>query len=325
MPIEIVSTTDSDEVVMAAKADAVATKDASASAGDKKTASPEGEADETKLSGASEAPDEDEADEELEHDESDDKDAAADDKPKKKLGGFQRRVNKLNKKLSAAEQQIEYWRQEALRHQTAKQGEPEEKAAEKKSEGKPKANDFEHHEDYVEALADWKVEQKLSAREQKQKETQIKSEFQVMQDEHNKRIEEFKEKTPDFDDLMEEFVDDMKGVIIPQAVDYAVLQSDVGPQLLYEFAKNRDEFDRICSLPAIQAAKEIGKLEARLQKDADTSSKKTSETKTSKAPPPIKPVGSTTAGAGKKTIYDPELSQREFEKMRAEQISRQTT
>lgn len=225
-------------------------------------------------------------------------------KPKKK-GGFKKKIGKLIGKLSQAEQEREYWRDQALRTQKP------EPTLEKKADtsGKPKAEDYESHNEYLEAFVDWKAEQKLSARDLKLKETQVKSEQDKIVESYREKLGAFKQTKPDYDEVMEE-VDDIP---LSFAVKEILLNSD--PELAYELAKDRVELDRICKLPAIQAARELGKFEARLVKDPEQ------KPKTTKAPAPIKPVKSASSGSVKKSIHDPNLSQREYERLREEQIA----
>lgn len=235
--------------------------------------------------------------------------------PKKK-GGFQRRIDKLTGKLSAKDQEVEYWRQEALKHQKPVNADGEQTPKLNAGDGKPNKNDFENVEDYYEALTDWKVEQKLLAEEVKQKEVAVKTEYKKQIDTHLGRVEAFKSKHEDFGELLES-VDDVPMSITVQDV---IIRSENGPDLMYELAKNRSEFERINKLSAIDAARELGRIEARLAK---VETPKKTETKTTKAPNPITPVNAKTSGAVKKSIYDESLSQREYEKLREEQLKGQ--
>lgn len=93
------------------------------------------------------------------------------------------------------------------------------------------------------------------------------------------RKEEFKAKAKDFDDVVSSFVD--KGGKFSDAVRDLVLDSDVGPQLTYHLAKNPAIANRLNSLPPLQAAKEIARIE-------DTLSK--APAKATKAPAPLTDV-----------------------------------
>ncbi|MGE3681958.1 MAG: hypothetical protein AB7G93_09545 [Bdellovibrionales bacterium] len=249
--------------------------------------------------------------EESDADEADETEAK-EERPKKK-GGVQKRIDKLTRRLSEREQEIEYWKREALKKKEA-EGAPQKPEPQLRADpnSKPKADEFETHEEYVEALADWKVEQRLKAHEEKAKETQVKTEFQRQVDEHQKRVEAFKAKHEDFDERLEEVND----IPLSIAVQEVILASDRGPELMYELARDPEEFARICKLSPLAAARELGKVEARLEKSTES---KKREVKTTKAPPPPSPISGKSQKAVKKSIYDPSLSQAEYERLRAEQ------
>lgn len=312
MSIQLTSTTDSTETVAAVMAPTPAepakdeTKSATATEVTEETTTEDSETSDEKVETESEDADGDDETEGKEEPQAEDKSAR---KPK----GFKKRIDKLTKRLSDKEREADYWRTEALK---AKPKEEPAKIAKEEPTGKPKSDEFETHDEYVEALADWKVEQKLKARDAKDKETQVKTEYQSRVELHQKRVEEFSSKHDDFQDLMEE-VDDIPMSI---AVQEGILRSENGPALMYELAKNRETYERICRLPAIEAAIELGKFEARFIKTEEKSEPK--EIKQTKAPPPIKPVGSKSAGAVAKSIYDADLSQQEFERLRKEQLAK---
>lgn len=213
-------------------------------------------------------------------------DSKEDEKRPKKKGGFQKRIERFQKKLSDKEQELEYWKKEALKNKdVSSKAEP--KALEKTEPAtKPKSDDFDSHEAYVEALTEWKLEAKEKEREAKNKEAQVKAEFQKKSESFQEKLSEFKEATEDFDEAMED-VDD---VDVNLHLQEMFISSDFGPQLMYELAKDRKELERINSLSPLAAAREIGKIEARILKNSDSS--KETEKKQTKAPPPIAPVGS---------------------------------
>ncbi len=248
-------------------------------------------------------------------DESSKEESEKETKPKKQ-GGFQRRINKLNSKLSAKDQEIEYWRQEALKAKSSPNDQPQDRKQKQVSlTDKPTADDFESHEEYIEALTDWKLERKLVDRDLRQKQEQIKSEVQKKTQSHIERVKSFVESHDDFSDLMEE-VDDIK---VPVAVQEIIIESENGPELMYELAKNRKEFERICSLSPLSAAKALGKFESRLNSSDDQKNKLN---KISKAPHPPTPIRSKSASTMKKSIYDSDLSQAEYEALRRKQLSK---
>lgn len=211
------------------------------------------------------------------------------DKPKKPLKGFKKRIDKLSKRLSQTESDVQYWKQEALKNQKQPEAKPEPKA-EVIAEGKPKAGDFDTHEEYVEKLAEWKSDQRWKENENKQREAQFKTEQQKLVSSYQAKMKALKDEHKDADDIIESVSD----ILVPPVVQQILLESENGHQLSYELAKNRDEFERICKLSPIAAARELGKFEAGLKP-----SKASEQIKTTKAPAPISPVGSKGSNSSK--------------------------
>lgn len=302
----ITSTTDSKEAVLAAtgkldeKQVQKPVESIEASDAGKKLAEKPAESEPAKIEQEIDASDEDEVDE---------VESKEGEKPKKK-GGYKRKVEKANAKIAALEKDVELWRQEALRAKPAETAKEQKVEAKVEAAGKPKASDFEKHDEYVEALADWTAEQKFAKRESDQKQTALKQEFDKKNETLGTKIQEAKKVHTDWDDVLEE-VSDVKPSF---TVQHSVLESDVGAELIYELAKNREEYERICKMNSSDAFRAIGKIEARIEarlQSAKDSSK--DEPKITKAPKPVNPVGAK-AGAGQK---DPgEMSLPEYKKWR---------
>jgi len=278
----------------------------SAAAGDKpeKTENPEDSESSEDAGGEDESQDASESDDD--GNESDD-DKKPDDK-KKRRNGFKRRVDKLNQRLSDQARETEFWKQKALEKESPRGQSNERVETTEKSNGKPKSDDFDSHEEFVEALAEWKLEQKLADRDAKSRASQVQTEYQKALSTHHARTAEFAKTKPDY----EEVISDLGDFRVSAAVEHEIISSENGPELLYELAKDPEEFERICSLPAQAAARAIGRLEERIK-----SSSQKKETKiASSAPAPLSPVGSRSNSGVKKSIRDADLSFAEYEKLR---------
>ncbi len=304
MSVQITSTTDTPEAVLAATGSLAADKSKS----EEKSASeqPAEKSDETseELESSDEISDENEDDESSEADETDE-DEQKEKKPKKN-GGYQKKINKLTGKLSAKDQEIE-----DLKAQLAKGSKPESEIKSEKvtsvSDQKPNPDNYDTHAEYVEAVADYKLDQREKERVSKEKEDQVKTEYQKSTQAFQSKVIEFKQVAKDFDEVLED-IDD-----IPMSISLkdSILSSDNGPKILYELAKNRDEYMRINSLNYGAAAREFGKLEAAYAK-----SEKNAEKKTTKAPPPIDPIGS--KGSVKSAKNPDDMSYQEYKAYRAQ-------
>lgn len=230
-----------------------------------------------------------------------------DPKPKKK-SGFQRRVEKLNARISAAEQEREYWKNEAIKNQRVPT--KEEAPLKVQATGKPDKDKFGTHDEYIEALAEWKADQKFKAIEEERKQNSAKEAAQKRLNDHFSRVETFKEDHEDFDETWSSLK-----VPLTLAMTEAIKESDLGPDLMYALAKDPKECARIAKLTPLAAARELGKLEIKVSKspsDPLVEVKPKTTNVTEQVVTPVKPRG----GTNKKSVYDPELSFDEYAKLR---------
>ncbi len=259
------------------------------------------------------------ADAESDDDQDESLEAKEDLKPKK--NGAEKRIKKLVTERNTVREERDYWRQEALKRSGDTEKEPAAKTPPKQAasiEGKPTPDDFETHADYVDALADWKVEQKLKERDQREQETRVKTEYQKRTDSFRTQVKTFQETHDDFADVIEA-VDDIPMSPIVQDI---FLEAENGPELMYELAKDRKNYERICRMNAKDAAFAMGQFTARIAKQTEA---KKPEVKKSNAPAPINPVGQR-SNSSPKSIYDPavaNMSQRDYEKLRRAQMAQQ--
>lgn len=300
MSIKIESTTDSAEAVADAngvKADAKPEKVESEASGKKPEVEKTEESDPTE--------NESEAESSVD-DESEDDENEGDKKPKKK-SGFKRRIEKLSRRLAEQEAQAEHWRKIALASEKPK-SESEAKPVVKDDAGKPNPDKFETYADYMDALTDWKIEQRDKSKAEKEREERVRSEVEALRRAFAEKANAFKKVATDFEETIED-VDD-----IPMSVELETvfLESDNGPELMYELAKNREEYERISKLSGRAFDRAIGAFEARISGNSQV--KKETEVKKTKAPPPLKPVGSKSSASIEK---DPdEMSYEEYKKWR---------
>ena len=147
----------------------------------------------------------------------------------------------------------------------------------------PQPSQFSDAFEYAKALAEFSTEKALAERDrqvalQREQEAQQK----VIQS-WAQKVQEAKAELPDFDDLVA-----ASDVVVNNAVRDAILESDVGPKILYHLAENNDLAKKIAGLSPNAALREIGKLEARFEAKPET--KQTAPVVKSKAPTPIQPI-----------------------------------
>lgn len=163
-----------------------------------------------------------------------------------------------------------------------------------KNEGRPARDQYESDEDYVDALTDWKVTQKLTGVEEKLAKRQEQTRNQV---EWASKITTARQEYADYDDVMELAQD----IPITPAVSDAIQSSQFGADIAYYLAKNPDDAFRINSLPPVAAAREIGRIESYVEYEKNQKTQK-KVPPVSKAPAPIKPVKA--SGAAGKSLED---------------------
>lgn len=228
------------------------------------------------------------------------------EKPKKQTG-FQRRVNKLNK-------EIDYWRTEAIKNQkvAAPVNENTETKPQVQLAGKPDKDKFATHDEYIEALAEWKADQKFKSIQEEHRQNSAKDAALKKQNDHFARVETFKDDHDDFDDVWSKLK-----VPLTLAMSETIKESDLGPDLMYALAKDPKECARIAKLTPLAAARELGKLEVKVSKSqaSDPDALVEVKPKTIVKESVVNPVRARGA-AVKKDIYDPELPLEDFIKLR---------
>jgi hypothetical protein len=230
----------------------------------------------------------------------------------KKLGGVAKRINELTAQRHEAERRAEAAekREQQVRDMLDRQLQPKkpEPAPEpQKATTEPKLDQFATYEEYVAAVADYRVEQRFQRLEQeRQAEEAVKQKAEV-QTGFQQKASEFKAQTPDFEEVAYN-----PSLPITDVMADALNYAEKGPQLLYHLGKHPEEAQRIAELSVrspVAAAIELGKLEERLSLPQPRT--------TTQAPPPIRPL----SGGSGSAIVDPDkMTTNEWRQWREEQL-----
>ena len=166
---------------------------------------------------------------------------------------------------------------------------------------KPTPEQFVDAFEYAEALADWSAEQAVLRSKQEEANRKAEAERKQVLDTWSKRLESVKTEFPDYEDMVASST-----VQISDPVRDAILESEVGPRILYELASNDELAEKITKMSPITALREIGKLEARFEEQSKESAPKTVKTASekSKAPAPINPLKATSGALNTKIGSD---------------------
>ena len=164
---------------------------------------------------------------------------------------------------------------------------------EAESNRKPTPDDFKDAFEYAEALADWSAENALARREQEVKQKEVEAKRDTVIQTWQQKLEATKAELPDYEVMVASST-----VSVNDTVRDAILESDVGPRILYELASDDELAEKLTGLTTAGALKLIGKLEAQFEKtDAPAKAEKKTVAAKSKAPEPIRPLKSTSGVA----------------------------
>lgn len=173
---------------------------------------------------------------------------------------------------------------------------------------KPTQDNFATYEEYFEAMADYKAEQKYAELQQREQKKTSEARNKAEQ-------EKYSEFQADLIAVGERKYDDFEEVVannqtpISDIAYHAILESDIRADIVYHLAKNQEVAEKISKLSPYAQAKEIGKLEDKLLAKPTP--------KASDAPDPLKPVG----GAKANTDIDPaKMTDKQFADWRRKQI-----
>lgn len=203
--------------------------------------------------------------------EADSENDTGDEVKKPRKGGFQKKIQRL-------EAEVAVLRAQQAPVKTEDQKEPTEQGS------KPKSEDFQIWEDYSEAHIDWKIQQREIVQSKKAKETAYQQEYQTKAQRFEAQKSEMRERFPNFDEKLANYDGPTS-----QIMDMAIVESDMSGEILNYLGDHYEEAEKLAGMSEIAAHKFVAKIEARIESER---SKDKPAVKTSKAPPPIKPVGS---------------------------------
>lgn len=218
---------------------------------------------------------------------------------KTKANPFDKRIGELTRKRRDAEREAEYWREQAM----------------KKPVEPPKA------EEPLKTLADFDYDE--SAYQQhlfaKARAEAVEEARRVLKDEQSQqttqqKIRTFKQKESEFSRKIDDYSDVVTNPNLPitQPMFDVAVEMDNGPEVLYYLGKNPDMAYEIANMSPLAAARELGRIEEKLQ------TRPKAET-VSKAPEPA-PKLAAVSPSTQKDVDD--MTQEEFNEYRRKQIAK---
>lgn len=248
---------------------------------------------ETDAKAAEEADESDKADEATEED--DNADDVEAEKPKRRSGV--QRLKEQNRRLQA---EIE-----AIRASATRAGGDARSAIEAEIGPAPREQDYSDYLAYERAMTAYTVKEAIA-------EERIRERAGQMNARQTERIRDLVEAYEDGQDAARKAIPDYdaalksaKNAPVAPHVEGLILESDKSALIAYHLAKNPEKLERLNAMPPVAAAREIGRLEARLSLP--------STNKATSAPKPVAPV----KGGASPTPKITEMSMEEYAAARA--------
>ena len=159
---------------------------------------------------------------------------------------------------------------------------------------KPQPDDFPDAFKYAEALAEWSANEAVARRDRELRQQQEQAKQQEVLKTWQEKLDAVKAEVPDYEDMIASST-----VAVSDEVRDAILESDIGPRILYELASDDELGAKIANLSTASALKMIGKLEAKFEAKADEPAISKPVAVKSNAPKPINPI----RGTGSQSVY----------------------
>ena len=197
---------------------------------------------------------------------------------------LERRFSEITKQREEARKEAQQERQarEALEARLAAlERQPAPQAP--KVDEEPQPSQFNDAFEYAKALAEFTADKRIGEMRRQDAEAKEAVERQKVIETWASKVQSAKASLPDFDEIVAS-----SDVVVNDDIRDAILESDVGPQILYHLAENDEIAKKIAGLNPKQALREIGKLEARFE--AKETKSQAAPNVRSKAPAPINPL-----------------------------------
>jgi len=194
---------------------------------------------------------------------------------KKQNPKLERRFSELTKQREQAKAEAEAERNRSAQLEARLKALEQQAAPQKQSvNSEPQPGQFQDAFEYAKALAEFSTEKALNERDQRDAQAKIIQSWTA-------KLEKVKADIPDYDEMVS-----TANVVVSDEIRDAILESDVGPRILYDLAENIEFAQKLAQMPVSKALREIGKLEAKYDK---VEAPKETVVK-SKAPAPVRPL-----------------------------------
>jgi hypothetical protein len=149
----------------------------------------------------------------------------------------------------------------------------------------PKPEQFSDMYEYAKALAEYTADKKLAERDKEEQNRKAAAEQEAKFKAWADRVNATKSEIPDFDDMV-----NSSDVRVSDPVRDAIIESEHGPKVLYYLAENTEFAKKLSEMSVVSAVREIGKIEAKFDREKASESEVKQVSVKSKAPAPISPL-----------------------------------
>ncbi|HRH29694.1 MAG TPA: hypothetical protein PKV17_13010 [Aquabacterium sp.] len=223
--------------------------------------------------------------------------------------GVQSRIDELTKARHEAEREAAYWKGRAST------GEPKQEQAQttapEAANPKPTPDKFDDYGEYIEALTEWKADEKVSkALAEREVKAAAQQQAQTRASTWEQRQAAARTAFPDYDAVV-----GGSDATVAKHVAESMQDSEHGPALAYHLAKHPEVLAGLNGMSPRQADREIGRIEERLAaKASDAAGAEPPAAKTTQAPKPA----AVTSSQGRSTTPDPsKMTMAEYEAFRS--------
>lgn len=243
-------------------------------------------------------------------------------KPKLK-GGFQKRIDRMVKYQATLGEENEKLRKENEELKSRPNGNPAKNEPVVPVEGKPVRTQFQSEDEYFEAVADWKFDQKLKAKEEADRKTEIEAINKEKSDKFRSRMAELRSENENFKEIWEQ----ANNITVPAFLnDVIVFDLPNGMDVAWYLANNPEECERLSKASSESECKAMAwKISEKLTESAkgaeNTSEDEGEEEAVTEQPkpekktaPPIRPV---TGGTTRSSVALDKMSLKDYKKARA--------
>jgi hypothetical protein len=242
----------------------------------------------------------------------------------KQIEALTQRTQEQQEELEALRSQVTGYREQGTRER-----------GQAGNNGRPTPTQYGSHEEFIEALADWKAGQLLQQQRQAELVQAEQARAREIFDTYNQAANSARAKYPDFEKVV-----GRRDLKIPQAAQIAIIEAgNSGPDIAYYLGKHPEMCRELTEMSPMRAIARVGQIEAELQGSQESEARSqnsiaggqsgrggrggqsaTATSITRKAPPaPITPVG---GSSSRSSVPMGELPYRDYKRLREQEERR---